>query len=382
MSNRMPGEIRDPETGKIIYKEIWYKVRSAFAVLLSLAVLAGGGWYVFDRAQGAWMEFRTAEDYIGEGVTAIEVNIPEGATLAQISDILVQAGVVKTAKAFDREAASNADSKTIQPGKRMMKTELPAKLALAMLIDAKNIIRNRFTIAEGKWLAQQYPVLAKATGVKEKDFKKAAKDWKKLGLPTWAKNGLEGFLFPDTYEVPEKPTAKAVIKMATKQFGVVAEELNIEDEAETLGLTPYQVLVMASIVEKETFKADDRPKVARVILNRLKSGTPLGMDSVIAYAVGKSGVLELTAKDLAIDSPYNTRTRKGLPPTPINSPTKSAITAALQPAEGDWKYFVTINPSTGETVFTADYNEFLAGKQKYKDWCEETDENRTVCYGK
>lgn len=381
MSNRMPGEIRDPDTGKIDYKEIWYKLRSAFAVLLSLAVLAGAGWFVYDKARGAWMEFRTAEDYIGEGVAPVEVTIPEGATLGQISDILVQAKVVKTAKAFDREAEANADSKTIQPGKRMMKTELPAKVALSMLLDKNLIIRNRFTLAEGKWLAQQYPVMEKATGVTVKEFKAAAKDWKKLGLPTWAEHGLEGFLFPDTYEVPEKPTAKSVIKMATKQFAAVAKELDLEATAEEMGRTPYQVLVMASIVEKETFKADDRPKVARVILNRLKAGTPLGMDSVIAYAVKKSGVLELTAEDLAIDSPYNTRTRKGLPPTPINSPTKSAIEAALHPAEGDWTYFITVDPSSGETLFTANYDEFLAGKQKYKDWCEASKENRKVCYG-
>lgn len=381
MSNRMPGEIRDPDTGKIDYKEIWYKLRSAFAVLLSLAVLAGAGWFVYDKARGAWMEFRTAEDYIGEGVAPVEVTIPEGATLGQISDILVQAKVVKTAKAFDREAEANADSKTIQPGKRMMKTELPAKVALSMLLDKNLIIRNRFTLAEGKWLAQQYPVMENATGVTVKEFKAAAKDWKKLGLPTWAEHGLEGFLFPDTYEVPEKPTAKSVIKMATKQFAAVAKELDLEATAEEMGRTPYQVLVMASIVEKETFKAEDRPKVARVILNRLKAGTPLGMDSVIAYAVKKSGVLELTAEDLAIDSPYNTRTRKGLPPTPINSPTKSAIEAALHPAEGDWTYFITVDPSSGETLFTANYDEFLAGKQKYKDWCEASKENRKVCYG-
>ena len=381
MSNRMPGEIRDPDTGKTDYKEIWYKLRSAFAVLLSLAVLAGAGWFVYDKARGAWMEFRTAEDYIGEGVAPVEVTIPEGATLGQISDILVQAKVVKTAKAFDREAEANADSKTIQPGKRMMKTELPAKVALSMLLDKNLIIRNRFTLAEGKWLAQQYPVMEKATGVTVKEFKAAAKDWKKLGLPTWAEHGLEGFLFPDTYEVPEKPTAKSVIKMATKQFAAVAKELDLEATAEEMGRTPYQVLVMASIVEKETFKAEDRPKVARVILNRLKAGTPLGMDSVIAYAVKKSGVLELTAEDLAIDSPYNTRTRKGLPPTPINSPTKSAIEAALHPAEGDWTYFITVDPSSGETLFTANYDEFLAGKQKYKDWCEASKENRKVCYG-
>jgi len=107
MSNRYPGEIKDPETGKVDLKEVWYKVRSAFAVLLSLAVFVGGGWFIYSKAQAAWMDFRTAEDYIGEGVAPVEVTIPAGSTTTQIASILVQADVVKTAKAFTRGEAAN-----------------------------------------------------------------------------------------------------------------------------------------------------------------------------------------------------------------------------------------------------------------------------------
>ena len=117
MSNRSPGEIRDPETGKFDYKEIWYKVRAAFAVLLSLAILGGGGWYIYSKGHDAWMEFRTAEDYVGNGVDPVQVTVPKGATLREISDLLLAGNVVKTAKAFDREAEANADSKKIQVGK-------------------------------------------------------------------------------------------------------------------------------------------------------------------------------------------------------------------------------------------------------------------------
>ncbi|HQY98877.1 MAG TPA: endolytic transglycosylase MltG [Propionicimonas sp.] len=387
MSSRMPGEIRDPDTGKIVYKEIWYKLRSAFAVLLSLAVLGAGGWFVFDKAQGAWMEFRTAEDYLGEGVAPVEVTIPKGSTLAQISDLLVQAGVVKTAKAFDREAAANADSKNIQPGRYALKTQLPAKVALSMLLDPQNIIRNRFTLAEGKWLAQQWPGMAKASGVKESEFKKAAKDWKKMGVPTWAKNGLEGFLFPDTYELPDPASAKAMIKMATKQFNVVAKDLNLEDEAEVLGYTPYEVLVMASVIEKEAGPVEgDRAKIARVFYNRLAKDSgfagKLQSDATVAFANKVTGRVYTTDAERALDSPWNTYKYPGLPKGPITSPSKKSIEAALHPADGDWTYFVVVNLDTGETAFANNLDEHNANAAKLQAWCEQSQENRDKCNGK
>ena len=129
MSSRYPGEIRDPETGKLDPKELWYKFRAAFAVVLSLAVLVGAGWFVYAKAHDAWMNYRTAEDYIGEGVAPVVVDIPKGATISQIGDILVQADVVRTKKAFTKEAAANADSAKIAYGKYNLKTQLPAKVA-------------------------------------------------------------------------------------------------------------------------------------------------------------------------------------------------------------------------------------------------------------
>lgn len=382
MSNRNPGQIRDPETGKIDYREVWYKARSAFAVLLSLGVLLTGGWLVYDRAQDAWMEYRTAEDYIGEGIDPVVVTIPKGATLAEISDILVEANVVKTAKAFDREAAANADSKKIQAGKYNLRTQLPAKSALAMLLDPKNIVRNRFTLAEGKWLAQQFPVMAKASGLKVDAFEKAAKDWKKLGVPTWAKNGLEGFLFPDTYEVPDKPSAKSMIGMATEQFNTVADELKLEEGAEELGFSPYQVLVMASIVEKEAGANDeDRAKIARVFYNRLEQGMLLQSDATVAYANKTTGRVSTTPKERQLDSPWNTYKHKGLPKGPITSPSKKSIEAALHPAEGPWLFFVTVNLDTGETEFNADQTGHDASVAKWQSWCNQSDANKKKCFG-
>ena len=382
MSNRSPGEIRDPETGKVDYKEIWYKVRAAFAVLLSLAILGGGGWYIYSKGHDAWMDFRTAEDYIGNGVDPVQVTVPKGATLREISDLLFAANVIKTAKAFDREAEANADSKTIQAGKYNLKTQLPAKTALAMLLDPKNIARNRITLKDGVRLSVQVTALSKATGVPEKDFNAKLKDWKKLGLPTWAKNGAEGFIFPDTYELPDKPTAASVLKLATDQFNAVATDLNMEDAASALGYSPYQVLVMASIIEKEAGVDDaDRAKIARVFYNRIQQGILLQSDATVAYANNITGRVTTTDAERALKSPYNTYYVKGLPVGPITSPSRKSIDAALHPADGDWLYFAVVNLDTGETEFNSDLAGHNASVAKFQAWCNASDANKKKCFG-
>lgn len=383
MSSRTPGEIRDPDTGKVDYKELWYKLRAAFAVVLSLAVLGGGGWYVYSRAHDAWMDYRTAEDYIGNGVDPVQVTVLKGATLAQISDLLVAANVVKTAKAFDREAASNADSKTIQVGKYNLRTQLPAKTALAMLLDPKNIVRNRITLKDGVRLSVQVTAMAKVTKLPEKDFNAALKNWKKLDLPTWAKHGAEGFVFPDTYELPDKPTAASVIKLATGQFNTVSDDLKLEENAQVLGFTPYQVLVMASIIEKEAGTNDeDRAKIARVFYNHLDQGIKLSSDATVAYANNITGRVFTTDAERALKSPYNTYYVKGLPVGPITSPSRKSIDAALHPVDGDWLYFTVVNLDTGETLFANTLSEHQANGQKLQAWCEASQANRDKCNGK
>ncbi len=383
MSSRYPGEIRDPETGKLDYKELWYKFRSAFAVVLSLAVFIGGGWFIYSKAHDAWMDYRTAEDYIGEGVTPVEVTIPKGSTISDIANILVQADVVKTTKAFTREAAANADSAKIAYGRYNLKTQLPAKTALAMLLDPKNIVHNRMTLKDGQRLSQAVAAMAKASGVPKKDFDKALKDWKKLGLPSWAKRGAEGFIFPDTYELPDKPSAKSVLKLTTDQFNNVANSIGFQDGAAALKLSPYEVLVLASIIEKEAGPNDeDRAKIARVFYNRLAQGQKLQSDATVAYANNITGRVATTDKERALKSPYNTYYVKGLPVGPISSPSKKSMEAALHPADGNWMYFMVVNLDTGATVFSQDLAGQAAAKQQYQQWCLASQANRDKCNGK
>jgi UPF0755 protein len=383
MSERSPGEWRDPETGQIDYKEVGHKARAAFAVVLSLVVLLGGGWFVFSKAQAAWLDYRTAEDYIGEGVAAVVVTIPKGASSSDIADILVSADVVKSAKAFNRAAAANANTKSIQAGKYNLKTQLPAATALNMLLDKSNLVRNWMTLKEGKRIEKQAAVMAKASGIAESKFTAAYKNWKKLGLPSWAKNGLEGFLFPDTYELPDEPTAESVIKVATKQFGTVADDLDIVNAAEGVNLTPYQVVVMASIIEKEAGTNDeDRAKIARVFYNRLKKGMKLQSDATVAYANNITGRVFTTSAERAKDSRWNTYYYTGLPKGPITSPSKKSLQAALNPAQGNWLYFTVVNLDTGETLFTNSAATQTANAQKLQEWCLASQANRDKCNGK
>ena len=387
MSNRYPGEIRDPETGKLDPKEIWYKVRAAFAVLLSLGILLGAGWFVYGKAQDVWMGYRTAEDYVGEGVDPVEIEIPKGATTTDIANILVQADVIKTTTAFTREAAANPDSAKIAYGKYNLKTQLPAKVALSMLLDSKNMVHNRMTLRDGQRLSQAVTAMSKATGVSTKDFDKALKDWKKLGLPVWARNGAEGFIFPDTYEIPDKPTATSVLKLTTDQFNTVANDLGIQDGATALDMTPYEVLTMASIIEKEAGANDeDRAKIARVFYNRLDPKLwPTGKlesDATVAYANNITGRVYTTDAERAKKSAWNTYYVKGLPKGPITSPSRKSLDAAIHPADGDWLYFTVVNLDTGETLFANTLTEQQANSDKLQAWCMESQANRDKCNGK
>jgi UPF0755 protein len=383
MSGSNPGEWRDPETGEVDYKEVGYKARSAFAVILSFVILVGGGWFLFSKAAAAWKEYSTADDFDGTGVNPVVVVIPKGANASKIGELLVTAGVVKTAKAFNHAAAANPNSKQIQAGKYNLKTQLPAQTALNMLLDKNNLVRNWLTLKDGRRVEQQIPVIAKAANLSEDEVKAAVKDWKNLGLPKWAKNGLEGFLFPETYEIPDGGNAQAVIKVATSHFNDVATSLNLEAEAGNVKLTPYEVVVLASIVEREAGTNDaDRPKIARVFLNRLEQKRKLESDATVAYANNITGRVFTTDAERALKSPFNTYYVKGLPKGPITSPSKKSLDAVLHPADGNWLYFTVINLDTGETLFTNSLTEHQANGQKLQDWCAASQANRDKCNGK
>ena len=172
----------------------------------------------------------------------------------------------------------------------------------------------------------------------------------------------EGLLFPDTYEFEDGATAQEVLQtMATKMEDVL-DELGY-DKAETLqGRTAYELIIIASLIEKETgAPADERGKISRVISNRLDDGETLGIDASVLYGLGRASG-ELTQSDLDTETPYNTRLVAGLPPTPIALPGEASLAAAIRPTEGDWRYYVLVTNDPPSHLFTDDYDEFLEAK--------------------
>ena len=179
--------------------------------------------------------------------------------------------------------------------------------------------------------------------------------------------GIEGFLFPATYEFTPKTTSRALVSDQLQFFAQNWAKVDLS-AARTKKLTPYDVLIIASMVEKETIAPGERPKVAAVIYNRLKARMPLGIDATIRYGLGVPGTEPLRVSQLESDNPYNTRNRLGLPPTPIANPGLASMQAAAHPARVDYLYFVR-KPDKIHHFFTASESEFFAKACEYGFGC-------------
>lgn len=206
-------------------------------------------------------------------------------------------------------------------------------------------------------MTKVFKIASDATGIPIEDFQAAASNPAELGLPAYANGNPEGFLYPARYEFQPDSTALGLLQQMVGKFNEVATAINLEAEAEKQGRSPYDVVITASLVEAEG-GAEDFGKVARVVLNRLNQGMPLQFDSTSNYASDSSNI-ELTDEQKNDDNPYNTYMISGLPPTPINQPGEAALKASLFPEEGNWIYFVSVNPDKKITKFTDNYEVFL-----------------------
>ena len=324
-------------------------------VLVALAALLYGGKVLVDDVLGT-------ADYSGSGSGTVVIQIQPGDTAADIGSTLVAKGVVKSRKAFTNAAKRDSRSRGLQPGFYSLHLKMSGKAALALLLDPTSRVRGRVTLPEGIPLSQVVQRLVKYTELKQADVVAALQNPAVLGLPSWAKNHPEGFLFPATYDVEPGTDAVDALRMMTDKFGEVIAGLDLEAGAARLHLSPYDVVTIASLIEDETAVDADRAKVARVVLNRLERDMPLQLDSTVNY-VRSERRARLSLQDLRVESPYNTYTNRGLPPTPIDSPGEKTLFAALHPAAGDWLYFVTIDKA-GNSFFTSDYQAFLRAKAK------------------
>lgn len=317
----------------------------------------------------AFLSFRSSavsDDFVGPGSGEVVIQVDRGDSLSAIGRTLRDAGVVATADAFVRAATVNEGASSIGPGRYTMLQGMSGAQAVTLMLDPASRAQSRLVLPEGLRLEQTVEAAANATGLPKSRFKVALDRSEDLGLPDWAEGRPEGFMFPASYDLAGDETADGILQVLITRFNQASSQVNLEGRAEDRGITPYEALVIASLVQAEGHP-NDFAKVARVIYNRLKADMPLQLDSTVAYGLGITDIT-LTKEQLAADTPYNTHTNKGLPPTPINSPGEAAIEAALEPAKGKWLYFVTVNPDTGETKFAKTYGEFLTYKKEFQDF--------------
>jgi UPF0755 protein len=328
-------------------------------------------------------------DYTGSGGHDLLIQVNAGDSTTAIGETLHNHDVVKTVRSFVDAAHGNSAISAIQPGYYRVRTEIPASSAVQRLADPNNRA-GRLVIPEGRQLDDTTDMKTNATTpgilslmseascvsldghkrcVTVADLRSAAdvSTPAALAVPTWAvepvtamgndHRRIEGLIAPGTFNVD--PTAPPQ-KMLATLIGASTDSYvrsGLLDTATDMHLSPYNVLVVASLVQREA-KPQDFPKVARVIYNRLNEHRTLEFDSTVNYPLDRREVATSDG-DRAQPTPWNTYLADGVPATPICSPSVDALQAAEHPAPGDWLYFVTID-AQGTTLFTRDYQQHLA----------------------
>ncbi len=314
------------------------------------------------------------DDYSGAGTGNVVVEVPPGANGQQIADVLKSKDVVKSAEAFYQVSLNDPRAQSIQPGFYELRKHMSAKAALLALLDKKNRVEGRVVVPEGARLDQIAKIIARGSEISEQDVAAALKKPKALGLPKQADRNPEGYLFPATYTVEPGTSATDLLKQMVAKAVDVHGSLDLASRAQQIGYTGEEILTVASILEYEAKKDEDYPKVARVLYNRLEADQALQLDSTVSYVSKRTGDVFTTPQERDDPSAYNTYKHPGLPPGPIGSPGEKTIEAALNPAEGDWMYFVAVNLETGETVFSETAEGHNQGVAQLREYCRGADD--------
>jgi uncharacterized YceG family protein len=307
------------------------------ALLVILIPLIIGGVYVYHLYENKYHP----ADYSGAGIgPAVTFEVKSGDDAFSIAPRLQALGVIASARAFEDAAENTSGTTGLEAGYYRLNHHMQASLAWAALLNPKNRIQLTVTIPEGKRVSQVVLILAKATSIPLADFQQVINHPAQLGLPSYANGKVEGYLFPDTYEIQPNETALQILQAMVQAYNAEARQANLASAAKKVGLTPEKVIIEASMAQAEGGSLSDYPKIARVIINRLNAGMKLQFDSVLLYGLGKYAV-NVTDAQIATPGPYNDFQHAGLPPTPICNPGNAAIQAILHPQPGDWLYFLT-----------------------------------------
>lgn len=336
----------------------WIGAIVALAIVVALVVAAAMLLpRLIDRFSGP-------EDYAGPGTGEVVVQVQPGQNGGQIARTLAEQDVIASAEAFTDILVADP-SIQLHPGAYRLQLQMPAQAALDALRDPANRVEVRVTIPEGFMLPQVYERLERDTGIPQADFLRAGGDPSAFGLPAGATN-LEGWLFPATYTFDDGVTAEAILETMVDRTRQALAQHGVADA------DAQRVLTFASLVQREAGEVENFAKVARVFQNRLDIGMLLQSDATVAYGTGNTHVVTTTPEERAdADNPYNTYIHPGLPVGPIGAPSDEAITAVLEPAEGDWLFFVTVNLETGETVFSETAAEHAVGVRQFQEWYRE-----------
>jgi len=336
------------------------KRRKRAALVVCLVVLAGliGG--VVVGGQKLWGMF-ASQDYTGSGTGSVRVRVHDGDTLTDIAQSMVDDGVIASTRPFVKAAEANSQATAIAPGLYGLHHHMSGKAALDLLLQPSSRLVSRVTVPEGKTVKQTLQLLAQRTGVPIAQLQAVAAKPAALGLPDYAHGSLEGFLYPATYDFEPGTTPTQMLSQ------MVQRGIQTLDQLQIPAAKRLEVVTAASIVQAESGSAADMPKVARVLDNRLAKGMLLQLDTTVNYANDKSG-LTTSPQDRKNPSPYNTYLHPGLPPGPISNPGEDALRAVLAPAQGDWLYFVVVNPDTGETRFAATAEEHQQNVALFQQW--------------
>jgi UPF0755 protein len=332
-------------------------VLKRIAWLFVLIVVAGG-------AVASVLYVRVNQPYRGYATPDQFIEIPQGAGSRTIGDRLVAAGVVRDSATYRLALYMSGQGRHLQAGdyrfdRPMTPFEVIDKIARGDVIVITVTFREGLSIAEMSKIFESHG-LGKAA-----EFVTAASDPEPIRELDAEAKDLEGYLFPDTYPLSPKTDAAQLVRLMVQRF-MHAFSPDLRQKATDRSLSIRRAVTLASIVEKETGRADERPLVAAVYANRLRIGMALQCDPTVIYALQRSGKYNgnLKREDLSMDSPYNTYRKPGLPPGPIASPGRAALEAAVEPAKASFLYFVSKND--GSHIFASTLDEHNRNVQKFQ----------------
>jgi UPF0755 protein len=342
-----------------------YTLRRLAAAAVALAVLA--------------LIWATFQPFAGDGGDPVSVLIPKRASAGEIGDLLDRKGVVTSASLFELRATLGGERGDLKPGSYLLKKGMSYGDVIDRLVAGPSSDVVRLTIPEGLSRREIVPIVKK-TGI-EGDYLEASGD---TGLVPFRKYGaaatpesLEGFLFPATYEFKRAGGVDTLVSQQVAAFRQRLASVPLS-YAQKKNLTVFDVITIASMVEREAQVARERPLIAAVIYNRLHARQPLGIDATIRYATG-NWTKPLTKSELALDSPYNTRRNAGLPPGPIGNPGLDSIKAAAHPAKVGYLYYVVKPGACGEHAFSSTFEQFQQDSRRYEAAREAAGGSPTNC---